>query len=40
VRSYPVVEKDRFIWIWMGQPQNADPAAILDFSGTTTPTGA
>ena len=31
VRSYPVVEKDRFIWIWMGQPQNAYPAAILDF---------
>ena len=31
VRSYPVVEKDRFIWIWMGQPHNADTGQILDF---------
>jgi phenylpropionate dioxygenase-like ring-hydroxylating dioxygenase large terminal subunit len=31
VRSYPVVEKDRFIWIWMRQPHNADTGQILDF---------
>lgn len=31
VRSYPVVERDRFIWIWMGDPQAADPTDILDF---------
>ncbi|HEX9396524.1 MAG TPA: aromatic ring-hydroxylating dioxygenase subunit alpha [Burkholderiales bacterium] len=29
VRSYPVVEQDRILWIWMGNPQRADPAAIV-----------
>jgi phenylpropionate dioxygenase-like ring-hydroxylating dioxygenase large terminal subunit len=31
VRSYPVVEKDEFIWIWMGDPALADEATILDY---------
>jgi phenylpropionate dioxygenase-like ring-hydroxylating dioxygenase large terminal subunit len=31
VRSYPVVERDRFVWVWMGSPEKADPGAILDF---------
>jgi phenylpropionate dioxygenase-like ring-hydroxylating dioxygenase large terminal subunit len=31
VRSYPVVEKDSMIWIWMGEAERADPAAILDY---------
>ena len=31
VRSYPVVERDKLIWIWMGDPALADPAKILDF---------
>lgn len=31
VRSYPVVERDRFIWVWMGDPVQADPSQILDF---------
>lgn len=31
VRSYPVVEKDRFVWIWMGDPALADASEILDF---------
>jgi vanillate O-demethylase monooxygenase subunit len=31
VRSYPVVEKHRAIWIWMGE-QPADPAKVPDFS--------
>jgi phenylpropionate dioxygenase-like ring-hydroxylating dioxygenase large terminal subunit len=31
VRTYPVVERDRFVWIWMGEPQRADPAAIPGF---------
>jgi vanillate O-demethylase monooxygenase subunit len=31
VRSYPVVERDRLLWIWTGDPARADPAAILDF---------
>lgn len=31
VRKYPTVERNRFIWIWMGAPQDADPSGILDF---------
>lgn len=30
VRSYPVQERGRWIWIWMGDPQRADPALIPD----------
>jgi len=31
VRSYPVVTRDRLVWIWPGDPALADPAKILDF---------
>jgi vanillate O-demethylase monooxygenase subunit len=31
VRSYPVVERHRYIWLWMGDPALADPALIEDF---------
>jgi vanillate O-demethylase monooxygenase subunit len=31
VRSYPIVERDRLVWIWMGDPALADTAKILDF---------
>ena len=31
VRCYPVVEKNHWIWIWMGDPAKADPARIEDF---------
>jgi len=31
VRSYPVVEKNHWIWIWTGDPAKADPALIEDF---------
>lgn len=31
VRTYPVIERNRFIWVWMGEPAEADPATILDF---------
>lgn len=31
VRSYPVVERDRLVWIWMGDASLADPAEIVDF---------
>src|SRR5258706_3676190 len=31
VRSYPVVEKDEFIWIWMGEPARADVSQIVDY---------
>jgi phenylpropionate dioxygenase-like ring-hydroxylating dioxygenase large terminal subunit len=30
VRSFPVVERHRWIWIWMGDPAQADPALIAD----------
>ena len=29
VRSYPVVDRYRFLWIWMGNPENADPDLIF-----------
>jgi phenylpropionate dioxygenase-like ring-hydroxylating dioxygenase large terminal subunit len=28
VRAYPLVEKYRWLWIWMGDPAQADPARI------------
>jgi phenylpropionate dioxygenase-like ring-hydroxylating dioxygenase large terminal subunit len=31
VKSYPVVEKYKAVWVWMGD-QPADPAAVPDFS--------
>jgi phenylpropionate dioxygenase-like ring-hydroxylating dioxygenase large terminal subunit len=31
VRTYPLVERDRFVWIWMGDPDKADPSKIADF---------
>ncbi|HZB91465.1 MAG TPA: aromatic ring-hydroxylating dioxygenase subunit alpha [Stellaceae bacterium] len=31
VRSYPIVEKDQLVWIWMGEAGRADPSRILDF---------
>lgn len=44
VRSYPAVERHRWIWVWMGDPAAADPAAIpdfrwLDLPGWTAPAG-
>jgi vanillate O-demethylase monooxygenase subunit len=30
VRSYPVIERDHLVWIWMGAPELADPALIID----------
>jgi len=31
VKTYPVVERYRWIWIWMGDPGQADPDQITDF---------
>jgi phenylpropionate dioxygenase-like ring-hydroxylating dioxygenase large terminal subunit len=31
VRTYPVAERHRWIWIWMGDPALADPVTIPDF---------
>ncbi|MDF1690850.1 MAG: aromatic ring-hydroxylating dioxygenase subunit alpha [Zhongshania sp.] len=32
LRAFPVVEKYRFIWVWMGDPQLANEAEIPDYS--------
>jgi vanillate O-demethylase monooxygenase subunit len=31
VKSYPLVEKNHWLWIWMGDPAKAAPALIEDF---------
>ncbi|MES2937328.1 MAG: aromatic ring-hydroxylating dioxygenase subunit alpha [Pseudomonadota bacterium] len=31
VRSFPVMERDHLVWIWMGDPAQADAADIIDF---------
>ena len=31
VRSFPVVERQHFIWVWMGDPAKADESMIPDF---------
>ncbi len=31
VRSFPIVEKDEFIWIWMGEAARADVSKIIDY---------
>jgi phenylpropionate dioxygenase-like ring-hydroxylating dioxygenase large terminal subunit len=33
VRSYPLVAEQMLLWIWMGDPARADPAAIPQFRG-------
>ncbi len=37
VRSYPVVEKHRFLWIWPGDPAEADPALVPDLHWNQDP---
>lgn len=31
IKSYPLVEQDEFLWIWMGDPAKADPAKIVPY---------
>jgi phenylpropionate dioxygenase-like ring-hydroxylating dioxygenase large terminal subunit len=31
VKSYPVVEQDELVWIWMGDPTQADPSRIISY---------
>src|SRR5277367_1530976 len=37
VRTYPVVEKDNWIWVWMGDPAKADPSLICFAVGPSDP---
>ena len=37
VRSFPMVERHRCLWIWMGEPDRADPAAIPSFQWLDKP---
>ncbi|MXW92055.1 MAG: aromatic ring-hydroxylating dioxygenase subunit alpha [Rhodospirillaceae bacterium] len=32
VRAFPVVERQHFVWIWMGDPALADTGLIVDFA--------
>lgn len=40
VRSYPVIEKYRFIWVWLGNPALADEAKIPDMHWNSDPNWA
>ncbi len=31
IRNFPLVEKDQFCWIWMGDPAKADASKIIDY---------
>lgn len=35
VRNFPIVERDGFLWIWMGDAEQADESKILDCSKLT-----
>src|SRR5882762_10056007 len=37
VRGYPVVERGHFIWVWMGDTAEADPALIIDLPYLSDP---
>ena len=37
VKTYPVAERHRWIWVWMGDPALADPATIPDYHYLDSP---
>ena len=37
VRSYPVVERYRYVWVWPGDPALADPALVPDLHWNDDP---
>lgn len=39
VRTYPVVDRHFYLWIWMGDPARADPSLIPDYSLIGAPGG-
>jgi phenylpropionate dioxygenase-like ring-hydroxylating dioxygenase large terminal subunit len=40
VTTYPLVERDGIVWIWMGDRDHADPNEISDFSMLERPCGS
>lgn len=36
IRSYPVVENAQWVWIWMGDPAEADQGTVPDYAWTMT----
>lgn len=40
VHAYPVCERHRYIWIWLGEKEKANPAFIPDFSHNDDPNWA
>ena len=36
VRSYPVIEKDQLVWLWLGEANRAEPALIPDWPSHNT----
>jgi vanillate O-demethylase monooxygenase subunit len=37
VKSYPVVDRYRLLWIWMGDPEQADPTEIFEIENFENP---
>jgi len=37
VRAYPVVERHRFVYVWIGDPAQADPTTIVTFPRLSDP---
>jgi len=37
VKSYPVAERNRLIWVWMGDPAKANPDDIVDYHWHDSP---
>jgi vanillate O-demethylase monooxygenase subunit len=37
VRAYPIVERHRFVWIWLGDPARADAALVPDMHWNDDP---
>lgn len=40
IKSYPVVERDHFVWVWMGDPDLANPDDVPDCSVQSDPNWA
>ena len=37
VPSFPVVERHRFVWVWLGDPDLADPDLVPDMHQMDSP---